>query len=72
MWIRSQNGTKLIKVSSVWVEGTDLVTEPPGPGWAAPMQLGNFESKSDALAELDTITRWIADGGKEVWQVGQP
>ena len=81
-WIRSQDKSELLGISSIWVErvsriGVDsskikehrLQAETPhDTGWS----LGTFSTKEAALEELNRIHYWIAlQNAQGVYQVSQ-
>ncbi len=82
LWIRTQDKSSLLGVKSIWIEpvakiGIDKNTVQKhslnaetnaDTNWL----LGSFSTKVAALAELDRIEWWIANGGaQDVYQVGQ-
>lgn len=74
IWISTQEKSTLLSPSAIWVEQDRMNKQDVLEAQTTPetqWRLGHFATKTAALAELDRIRWWIADGGKGVYQVGE-
>ncbi len=64
-WVRNQIRTYLLKVSGIYESNGCLFALPEPPDY----EIGKFSTREAALAELDHIEKWIAEGSQGVYQV---